>query len=93
MAGNYSKVVSPAPRAVWHELLESDSGANIYQTPAWLDAICATGGYKDASRPYETAVGEQLVLPMIRRAWLPRALRPAGAGTRVTVLPSRATNR
>lgn len=86
MAGNYCKVVSPAPRGVWHELLESDPGANIYQTPAWLDAICATGGYKDASRLYETAAGEQLVLPMVRRAWLPRVLAveeslPAGWGT------------
>jgi hypothetical protein len=86
MAGNYLKVVSPAPRAVWHELLASDPAANVYQTPAWLDAICETAGYQDASRLYETSSGEQIVLPMVRRAWMPRALAveeslPAGWGT------------
>jgi GNAT acetyltransferase-like protein len=74
MAGNHSNVVSPAPRRVWRELLASDPAANIYQTPAWLDAICATEGYKDTSRLYETAAGEQLILPMVRRARMPRAL-------------------
>ena len=93
MAGNLFQGRQPGAEGSLARATEPDSGANIYQAPAWLHAICATGGYKDASRPYETAAGEQLVLPMIRRAWLPRALRPAGAGTRVTVLPSRATNR
>lgn len=86
MAGNYFNMVSPAPRCVWRELLASDPAANIYQTPAWLDAICATGEYKDATRLYETAAGKQLVLPMVRRVWRPRPLSveeslPAGWGT------------
>ena len=86
MAGNHFVVVTPAPRRVWRELLESNPRVNIYQTPAWLDAICATGGYKDASRLYETAAGEQLILPMVRRTWMPPALAveeslPAGWGT------------
>lgn len=74
MAGKHFNVVSPAPRRVWRELLASDPVANIYQSPAWLDAICATGGYKDTSRLYETAAGEQFILPMVRRARMPRAL-------------------
>ncbi len=73
MVGNL-KVVSPAPRRVWHELLASDAEATIYQTPAWLDAICAAGGYKDSSRLYVTAAGEHLVLPMVRRAGMPQVL-------------------
>ncbi len=80
------EVVSPAPRRIWRELLTSDAEATIYQTPAWLDAICAAGGYMDSSRLYVTAAGEQLVLPMVRRTGMPQVLAveeslPAAWGT------------
>ncbi len=80
------KVVSPAPRRVWRELLASDAAATICQTPAWLDAICAAGGYEDSSRLYVTAAGEHLVLPMVRRTGMPHVLTveeslPAAWGT------------
>jgi len=85
MVGNL-KVVSPAPRRVWRELLASDAEANVYQTPAWIDAVCAAGGYQDSSRLYVTAAGEQLVLPMVRRTGMPQVLTveeslPASWGT------------
>lgn len=56
----------PAPRNVWHDLLAKDPMALVSQTPAWIDAICATGGYEDASRLYELPDGRQLVLPVVR---------------------------
>lgn len=68
-------VVSPAPRPIWHKLLESDHAANIYQTPEWTDSICAVDRYVDASRLYTTPTGRQLVMPMVRRTGLPRILR------------------
>lgn len=68
-------VVSPAPRQIWQELLESDPTSNIYQTPEWLDSISAVGGYVDVSRLYTTPAGRQLVMPMVRRAGLPGMLR------------------
>lgn len=64
-------VTSPAPRDIWATLLESSAEALAFQTPAWLDCICEVGGYKDASRLYETSGGEYLVLPMARRGRLP----------------------
>ncbi len=67
-------VTSPAPREVWQDLLKSDAEALPYQTPAWLDCICAMGGYEDASRLYEFSGSRQLVLPMVRRKGLPAAL-------------------
>lgn len=70
----FINITSPAPREVWQELLLSDREAIPYQMPAWLDAICATGGYQDASRLYETASGQQLLLPMVRRSGLPTIL-------------------
>jgi hypothetical protein len=68
------QVTSPAPRQVWQDLLRADPTSATSQTPAWLDCICAVGPYEDASRLYETAEGRQLVLPMVRRRWLPRGL-------------------
>jgi len=60
-------VTSPAPREVWQELLQADANTLVYQTPTWLDCICAMGGYQDASRLYELPSGRRLVLPMARR--------------------------
>ena len=67
-------VTSPAPREVWQEVLKADAQALVFQTPAWLDCICALGGYEDASRLYETPGGRCLVLPLVRRKGLPEAL-------------------
>jgi hypothetical protein len=67
-------VTSPAPREVWQEVLKADAQALVFQAPAWLDCICALGGYEDASRLYETPGGRRLVLPMVRRKGLPKAL-------------------
>jgi hypothetical protein len=71
------EVTTPAPRAVWQELLEADSDALVTQSPEWLDALCADGGYENASRLYETADGARLLLPLVRRRgpW-PTALAP-----------------
>jgi hypothetical protein len=77
--GSRLRVTSPAPRGVWRQVLASDPAATICQTPAWLDAICASTAYTDASRLYETATGRQLILPMVRRAGLPRALTIAAS--------------
>jgi GNAT acetyltransferase-like protein len=61
------RVTTPAPRGVWRELLASDGDALVSQTPEWLDAVCAGGGYKDASRLYETPWGTRVILPVARR--------------------------
>jgi len=68
------KVISPAPRDVWHKLLEEDPEALVTKTPAWLDCICSTGDYEDASRLYENSEGCRSVLPMVRRKGLPVVL-------------------
>ncbi len=65
------RVTSPAPRDVWQDVLESDPQALAFQAPTWLDCVCAASGGKDASRLYETADGQQLILPMARRTGPP----------------------
>lgn len=67
-------VTSPAPREVWQRVFEADANAMMYQSPVWLDCICALGSYEDASRLYELPGGRQLVLPLVRRKGFPAAL-------------------
>ncbi|MFJ5777111.1 GNAT family N-acetyltransferase [Streptomyces sp. NPDC093094] len=52
---------------------ESDE-ALITQTPGWLDCICATGPYEDASRLYEFGDTGRIVVPLTRRRGWPARL-------------------
>lgn len=74
-----ASVTTPAPRDVWERLIEADPDALPYQSPEWTDSACATGRFVDASRLYETADGQQFVLPLIARAGLPTWLAIAGS--------------
>jgi hypothetical protein len=60
------RVTCPAPRDVWEQALALDPTALVFQSPAWLDCLCASGHYRDASRLYELSSGRRLVLPMAR---------------------------
>src|SRR5437764_15209932 len=67
-------IFSPAPSDVWEEVLRSDPLALETQSPAWADAMCAVGGFEDASRLYEMVDGRRLVLPLLRRSFAGRRL-------------------
>lgn len=62
---------SSAPRDVWRQLLRADPDALPSESPEWLDCICADGRYEDANLLYQTADGQQMVLPEVRRSYLP----------------------
>lgn len=62
-----TQVSTPAPRTLWRGLLDADAESMPGQAPEWIDCICATGRYADASRLYELSDGQQLLLPMVRR--------------------------
>ncbi|WP_426540280.1 GNAT family N-acetyltransferase [Streptomyces sp. UG1] len=66
--------MSPAPRETWWEVAERDADCRATQTPDWLDCLCATGPYQDASRLYEFHDGSRIVLPLVSRARRPRWL-------------------
>jgi hypothetical protein len=80
------RVTSPAPRAKWLQVLDADPDALVQQSPAWIDAMCATEPWQDVSRLYETRRGDRMILPMVRRtgAWpgrlAPRASMPMAWG-------------
>lgn len=65
---------STVPREIWKQAVAADPAVDVFQTPEWVDAICATGGYADASRLYETGDGRYLILPMVRRTGLSRVV-------------------
>jgi hypothetical protein len=67
-------VVTPAPRDQWDALVAADPTSLVDQSPAWMDVLVASGGYRDASRLYVLDDGRRFVLPLARRAG------PAGAG-------------
>lgn len=59
-------VVCPAPRGEWESTRLEDPDALPTQQPAWIDAVCASGRWLDASRLYCTANGRRIVLPTVR---------------------------
>lgn len=72
------KVTTPAPRDVWQMLMASDAEAVPYQSPEWVDSLCALGTHEDASRLYEDG-DRQIVLPLVRRRRLPTVLATAAS--------------
>ncbi|MER5378826.1 GNAT family N-acetyltransferase [Streptomyces sp. NPDC002688] len=67
-------VTSPAPRDKWQRLVDGSDEALITQTPGWLDCICATDSYEDASRLYEFDNSGGIVVPLARRRGWPAHL-------------------
>ncbi len=67
------RIISPAPRDAWRQVLENNADATVFQTPEWTDCMTAVGGYEDASRLYETSDGRLILMPMgrWRPAWSP----------------------
>ncbi|WP_421119917.1 hypothetical protein ACE2AJ_00725 [Aquihabitans daechungensis] len=81
-------VTSPAPRDRWQACSTADPQVLPSQTVAWVEAMEATGDWRDASRHYQFADGAELVLPLVRRRGPsgspagPRAPMPGGSAAR-----------
>jgi Acetyltransferase (GNAT) domain len=66
-------------RHVWQDALPDDPSAVVFQTPEWLDCICAVSGHVDATRAYAAPDGRRLVLPLAQLGRLPPRARIAGS--------------
>lgn len=71
--------ISPAPRSVWGDLARTAPTAMPTQAPEWTDCICSYAAYRDASRYYRFANGQEIVLPLVRRSWTAGPLAIRGA--------------
>lgn len=67
------RVVTPVPIDVWCSLVAGNPNARIFQTPAWMRAVCDAGPYRDASRMYVAPDGRVLVLPLAQHRFAPFA--------------------
>jgi Acetyltransferase (GNAT) domain len=68
------EAVGGAARQIWHAALAAEGGAAlISQTPRWLECVCASGRYEDATRAYRAVDGRALILPLARVRRLPAA--------------------
>lgn len=70
----FLNVISPAPRDTWWRIYLADRAAFVTQSPDWLDCICRTAGFEDASCLYELSDGRHMVLPLVRRRWMPQTV-------------------
>lgn len=59
--------------------MHADPEAMPYQSPAWLDSICAMGGYRDVSRFYDFGGGRHYVMPLVARSGLSSVLNTASS--------------
>jgi Acetyltransferase (GNAT) domain len=53
-------------RETWRQVVALDPGALVSQTPQWMDCVCASGRYEDATRAYAGNGGPRLILPLAR---------------------------
>jgi hypothetical protein len=88
------KVISPAPRDAWNDVINADPNALVTQSPKWMDALCAMTGARDASLYFEKPDGQRMILPLARQAGLVQrmASMPAawGFGGLLSTQPVRA---
>jgi hypothetical protein len=54
-------------REEWEAVLDSSDESLAFHSPAWVDAIVATGGWTNATRLFETRSGGRLLVPMVER--------------------------
>jgi hypothetical protein len=54
------------PRAIWASVAANDPEVLVTQTSAWMDAVCRSGRWRDATRQYEVD-GRRIVVPLARR--------------------------
>jgi Acetyltransferase (GNAT) domain len=72
------QILSPAPRNLWRQILESDPDSVFSQNPEWLDAMCTVSGYRDCTRLYDLGQGRSVLLLLARRSPLRGPLSTAG---------------
>jgi hypothetical protein len=57
----------PHARSVWVDLLAQDPTIGLSRTAEWLDCICASGHFSDATLLLRGADGRRFVLPRVRK--------------------------
>ncbi|HET9254438.1 MAG TPA: hypothetical protein VFO16_04440, partial [Pseudonocardiaceae bacterium] len=61
-------------RPAWADLAAQDERIALSKTPEWIDCICDSGGFADATLLFRGEDGRRLILPRLRRTGLPSFL-------------------
>ena len=64
-----------AARSAWETLVAHDESVALSKTPEWIDCICSSGGFSDATLLFRGEDGRQLILPRLRKTGI---LSPLG---------------
>jgi hypothetical protein len=66
----------PAARPAWQDLVARDETIALSKTPEWIDCICSSGHFSDATLLFRGEDGRRLILPRLRRTGIPALLGP-----------------
>jgi len=61
-------------RPAWEDLVARDESIALSKTPEWIDCICSSGRFSDATLLFRGEDGRRLILPRLRRTGTPSAL-------------------
>lgn len=56
-----------AARSGWEDLVAQDRSIVLSKTPEWIDCICSSGGFSDATVLFRGEDGRRLILPRVKR--------------------------
>jgi CelD/BcsL family acetyltransferase involved in cellulose biosynthesis len=63
-------------RSAWEALVARDESIALSKTPEWIDCICSSSGFSDATLLFRGEDGRQLILPRLRKTGFPSFLGP-----------------
>ena len=61
-------------RPAWEDLVTHDESIALSKTPEWIDCICSSGRFSDATLLFRGEGGQQLILPRLRKTGIPSCL-------------------
>ncbi|PZS13390.1 MAG: hypothetical protein DLM60_20735 [Pseudonocardiales bacterium] len=61
-------------RRAWEDLVARDESIALSKTPEWIDCICSSSRFSDATLLFRGEDGTQLILPRLRKTGTPSSL-------------------
>ncbi len=58
-------------RPAWEDLVAHDESIALSKRPEWIDCICCSSGFSDATLLFRGEDGRQLILPRLRKTGVP----------------------
>lgn len=69
------EAVGTQARRDWESLLAHDEGIALAKTPQWIDCICSSGGFTDATVLFRGEDGRRMILPRLQKTGIASSVR------------------